>query len=84
MVLEKTHRLILHNDSENDFLYVMALLIRYCEHERDQAEQCAIIAHNNGKCDIKSGNFVDMLELHAQLTQLTLKVEIEDYASNLY
>lgn len=84
MVLEKTHKLVLYNDSENDFLYVMALLIRYCGHERDQAEQCAIITHNNGKCDIKSGNFVDMLELHAQLTQLTLKVEIEDYESNLY
>ena len=84
MVLEKTHKLVLYNDSENDFLYVMALLIRYCNHERDQAEQCALITHNVGKCDIKSGNFMDMLELHSTLSQLSLKVELEDYASSMH
>jgi ATP-dependent Clp protease adaptor protein ClpS len=84
MVLEKTHQLVLYNDSENDFLYVMALLIRYCNHERDQAEQCALIAHNVGKCNIKSGNIVDILEMHANLSQLELKVEIEEYAGDMY
>lgn len=81
--MEKTHKLVLHNDSENDFLYVMALLIRYCNHERDQAEQCALITHNVGKCDIKSGRFLDMLELQGTLNQLSLNVELEEYASNL-
>lgn len=84
MVLEKTHKIVLYNDSENDFLYVMALLIRYCDHERDQAEQCALITHNVGKCDIKSGNFMDMLELHGTLSQLYLKVELEDYAGSVH
>lgn len=81
--MEKTHKLVLHNDSENDFLYVMALLIRYCNHERDQAEQCALITHNVGKCDIKSGSFLDMFELQSTLNQLSLNVELEEYASNL-
>lgn len=81
--MEKTHKLVLHNDSENDFLYVMALLIRYCQHERDQAEQCALITHNVGKCDIKSGSFLDMFELQGTLNQLSLNVELEEYASNL-
>jgi ATP-dependent Clp protease adaptor protein ClpS len=84
MVLEKTHKLVLHNDSENDFLYVMALLIRYCGHERDQAEQCALITHNAGRCDIKSGNFMDMLELHSNLNGLSLKVELEEYEGSMY
>jgi ATP-dependent Clp protease adaptor protein ClpS len=84
MVLEKTHKLVLHNDSENDFLYVTALLIRYCEHERDQAEQCAIITHNVGKCDIKSGSFIDMFEIKTNLDNLSLKVELEEYASNMH
>jgi ATP-dependent Clp protease adaptor protein ClpS len=63
MVLEKTHRLILKNDNEHDFMYVIASLIKFCNHERNQAEQCAIITHNNGKCDISSGDIIDMMEL---------------------
>ena len=53
----KTHKLVLYNDHTNDFLYVTACLIRYCNHEPTQAEQCAIIAHNSGKCSVKSFSF---------------------------
>ena len=84
MVLEKTHQLILHNDTENKYLYVMAVLSKYCDHDREQAEQCAIIAHNNGVCAIKSGNFLDMMELKVQLDDLGLKVEMDEFASDLY
>ena len=84
MVLEKTHTLVLHNDEENDFLYVMTALIRFCDHERDQAEQCAIITHNVGKCAVKSGNYLDIHELRSNLDEIGLKVEIEDYAGDLH
>lgn len=84
MVLEKTHKLTLFNDDANDFLYVMACLVKFCDHSREQAEQCAIIAHNAGKCDIKSGYFLDMFELKNELDNLNLKVELEEYASDLY
>lgn len=80
----KTHKLVLHNDTENDFLYVMAILIRYCNHERDQAEQCALITHNVGKCDIKSGSFIDMFEIKNNLESLSLNVELEEYASSMH
>jgi ATP-dependent Clp protease adaptor protein ClpS len=80
----KTHKLVLHNDTENDFLYVMAILIRYCNHERDQAEQCALITHNVGKCDIKSGSFIDMFEIKTNLESLSLNVELEEYASSMH
>ena len=81
---ETTHKLVLHNDTENDFLYVMAILIRYCNHERDQAEQCALITHNVGKCDIKSGSFIDMFEIKSNLESLSLNVELEEYASTMH
>jgi ATP-dependent Clp protease adaptor protein ClpS len=84
MVLEKTHTLVLHNDEENDFLYVMAALVRFCDHERDQAEQCAIITHNVGKCAVKNGTFLDIYELKSNLDEIGLKVEIEDYAGDLH
>ena len=84
MVLEKTHRLILKNDDENSYLFVIAALMRFCGHEKEQAEQCAVITHNNGKCDISSGNFVDMMELQNELVDIGLEVELEEYESSLH
>jgi ATP-dependent Clp protease adaptor protein ClpS len=80
----KTHKLVLYNDDSNDFLYVMACLIRYCEHEPEQAEQCAIITHNKGKCSVKSGNYLDMLELKNNFEELELITEIESYESYMH
>ena len=80
----KTHKLILVNDDENSYLYVMACLMKYCDHEREQAEQSAIITNNNGECHIKSGSFLDMFELKNQLDSANLNVRIEEYASDLY
>lgn len=84
MVLEKTHKLVLLNDSENSYLYVMACLVKVCGHDSVQAEQCALITHNVGKCQIKSGDFLNMFELKSELQDLSLKVELEDYVSDLY
>ena len=84
MVLEKTHKLILHNDSENSYLYVMACLVKVCDHDSVQAEQCALITHNVGKCQIMSGNFLNMFDVKQSLQELSLKVEIEDYVSDMY
>jgi ATP-dependent Clp protease adaptor protein ClpS len=84
MVLEKTHRLVLHNDSENSYLYVMACLVKVCGHDSVTAEQCALITHNVGKCQIKSGDFLNMFEMKAELQELSLKVELEDYVSGMY
>jgi len=84
MVLEKTHRLVLHNDSENSYLYVMACLVKVCGHDSVTAEQCALITHNVGKCQIKSGDFLNMFEMKTELQELSLKVELEDYVSGMY
>lgn len=74
---EKTHKLVLQNDSVNDYMFVIACLIRVCNHEREQAEQCAIITHNNRKCDIKSGVFTEMFDMKSQLEELGLNIELE-------
>lgn len=84
MMEEKTHKLVLINDSENDAMYVIACLIRICDHARDQAEQCTIITHNNGRCDVKSGSIMEMIELKSSLEDLGLKTEIEEYENYLY
>ena len=81
--MEKTHQLILKNDEEHDFLFIIACLVRYCGHSADQAEQCSIITHNNGKCDIKSGSFLDMMEIQNELIDLGLTVDMVEYESSL-
>lgn len=49
--------LILHNDEVNLFEHVMESLIDVCSHNNEQAEQCTLLAHLKGKCDIKHGEF---------------------------
>jgi len=80
----KTHKLILKNDKENDIMFIIACLVKFCNHARDQAEQCAIIAHNNDRCDIKSGDIMEMLELQTELSEMGVTTEIEEYESSLY
>lgn len=80
----KTHKLVLYNDDSHDFLYVIACLIRYCKHDPLQAEQCALITHNVGKCSVKSGDFLDLFELKSNFEELDLKTEIEAYESYMH
>lgn len=76
----RTHKLVIYNDDVNSYDYVMACLIRVCDHERLQAEQCAIVAHNNGKCQVKSGDYLDMYDLKSTLDDLDIISEIKEYA----
>jgi len=79
-----THKLMLYNDENNSFLYVMACLVRYCQHEPLQAEQCALLVHLNGNCSVKSGDFIELSKLSENLSNLDLNVSIEEYESNMY
>lgn len=47
--------LILYNDDVNTFSHVIKSLVEVCGHDSVQAEQCALIVHLKGKCEIKSG-----------------------------
>ena len=80
----KTHKLILHNDKKNTFTYVMACLIRFCEHHPTQAEQCALLAHEMGKCTVKSGDLLEMLEISESLRNLELKTSVEQYEGDMH
>lgn len=48
---------VLYNDDVNTFDWVIECLIKYCKHNPIQAEQCALIVHTKGKCQVKSGDF---------------------------
>ena len=47
--------LILYNDDVNTFDHVIRSLVEVCGHDAVQAEQCALIVHFKGSCEIKKG-----------------------------
>ena len=56
--------LTLHNDEENTFDHVIDVLRDVCDHDAIQAEQCAMITHYTGSCQMKRGAVEDSLILH--------------------
>lgn len=79
----KSFKLTLYNDKKSSFEYIVASLIEFCNHTPIQAEQCAIIAHNKGKCDVISGDFFDIWYLKGRFDKLNIKSEIEERESNM-
>jgi ATP-dependent Clp protease adaptor protein ClpS len=51
------HNLIIWNDEVNTFDWVIASLIDVCSHSQEQAEQCALLIHFQGKYAVKKGDF---------------------------
>ena len=68
--------LILHNDDFNTFDYVIESLQNVCGHSKEQAEQCAFIAHFKGSCDIKRGTLKELTQICEILTNRFLIVTI--------
>lgn len=71
-----SRKLMLFNDDYNSFDYVINCLIRYCGHSNIQAEQCALIVHNNGQCDVKRGEFKKLEPICTALLEAGLTADI--------
>lgn len=69
--------IVLHNDDFNTFDHVIDCLINYCGHQPLQAEQCALIVHNNGKCSVKNGTFDELHPIYEALLENGLTAEIK-------
>ena len=48
--------LVLYNDDVNTFDHVIKSLVEVCGHDSVQAEQCALIVHFKGSCEVKIGS----------------------------
>ena len=68
--------LVLFNDDHNTFDQVIVALVDVCEHDHQQAEQCALVAHFKGKCRVRSGPFDELKPLHEEMGRRDLTVEI--------
>jgi ATP-dependent Clp protease adaptor protein ClpS len=69
--------LILYNDEINTFDHVIKSLVEVCGHDPVQAEQCALIVHFKGSCDVKTGIFevLNAMSRSLNLKGLNSKVE---------
>ncbi len=76
---EKTflnNEIVLFNDDVNTFDHVIETLIRVCNHEAIQAEQCALLVHYKGKCVVKTGSLKDLIAPCSSLLEAGLSAEI--------
>jgi ATP-dependent Clp protease adaptor protein ClpS len=64
---EEKYILILYNDDINTFAYVIKTLVEVCGHDDYQAEQCAMLTHFKGKCDVKTGSRSLLLSMNRTL-----------------
>jgi len=70
-------QIVVWNDDVNTFEWVITSLIEVCNHHKEQAEQCALIVHNNGKCDVKSGSYDELKPLATELLNRQINTTIE-------
>ncbi|MGD1845892.1 MAG: ATP-dependent Clp protease adaptor ClpS [Salibacteraceae bacterium] len=69
--------LILYNDDVNTFDFVIKTLVEVCEHDVLQAEQCSIIVHTKGKCDVKNGAYEKLEPMCVEMLRRGLSAKIE-------
>jgi ATP-dependent Clp protease adaptor protein ClpS len=68
--------LFLIDDDYNSFDYVVDCLTAICDHDPIQAEQCALLTHYKGSCEIVMGDVADLEPLREDLALYGLNVEI--------
>jgi len=74
--VSKQKEIVLYNDDVNTFDHVINTLIAACEHTPEQAEQCAIITHYNGKCIVKTGDYSELEARCSLILDAGLSAEI--------
>lgn len=75
--LEHTHSLIVWNDEVNTFEWVIETLVEVCGHSEEQAEQCAMIIHSQGKYAVKHGSYEDLKPMCDAITDRGIGATIE-------
>jgi ATP-dependent Clp protease adaptor protein ClpS len=74
---KESFTLVLFNDDTNIFDHVIRSLVEICGHDLIQAEQCALIAHFRGRCEIKNGSRKLLLTMRKELELKGLGAEVE-------
>lgn len=70
------NEIILFNDDVNTFDHVIDTLVRVCNHDDLQAEQCALLVHYKGQCTVKTGSYEELKPQCSALLDAGLSAEI--------
>ena len=73
-----TYNIVLYNDDVNTFDWVIDSLVELCDHSPEQAEQCALLVHYKGKCQVKSGSYNELKPICEALLDRGLSAKLED------
>ncbi|MGI9192380.1 MAG: ATP-dependent Clp protease adaptor ClpS [Chitinophagaceae bacterium] len=76
--LETNYHLIVWNDDVNTFDWVIETLMQVCGHEREQAEQCSLLIHFNGKCSVKTGEFNTLRPMCEAILDRGIQASVEE------
>ncbi len=69
--------LIVWNDEVNSFEWVIETLIKICGHSTEQAEQCAMLIHTQGKYAVKKGEYEILKPMCDAITDRGIGATIE-------
>ena len=72
----KKYQIIVFNDDVNTFDWVIESLVDVCDHTPEQAEQCAILIHYKGKCEVLTGAYEDLKPRCSELLNRGISAEI--------
>lgn len=74
---QRENKIVLFNDEVNTFDHVIDMLVAACDHTPIQAEQCSLIVHYKGKCNVKTGDYDDLKPRCTALLEAGLTAEIQ-------
>ncbi|MFA5574099.1 MAG: ATP-dependent Clp protease adaptor ClpS [Brumimicrobium sp.] len=69
--------LVVFNDDINTFDHVIESLIKVCKHNPIQAEQCTMLIHYTGKCQVKTGEYDKLAEMCTSLHDKGITAEVQ-------
>jgi ATP-dependent Clp protease adaptor protein ClpS len=78
---DEPYQLIVWNDDVNTFDWVIETLMEVCGHTEEQAEQCALLIHYKGKCDVKRGSYSELEPKCTAITDRGISATIEQMVS---
>jgi ATP-dependent Clp protease adaptor protein ClpS len=76
-LVDNDKHLIVWNDDVNTFDHVIDTLIKVCKHNKTQAEQCTVLIHTTGKCDVRKGSFDSLRPMAEAIIDRGINATIE-------
>jgi ATP-dependent Clp protease adaptor protein ClpS len=71
------YSLVVWNDEVNTFEWVIETLMTVCGHSADQAEQCAMLIHTQGKYAVKNGSYDELKPMCDAITDRKIGCTVE-------